>query len=425
VQEFVRSSITSLDEAQYETKNEFLGIAAPSGASVPASPAASAASSEDDARLAAERAAQVQRQQEKEAKEKRAALERRGTASATKLIDFVDATAVSEMLVSLRDGSDDIDWIVFGYTADKKSLAVVAKGSDGRSSAAQALQDNAVMYVVVKNPGSGQRCTLCKWMGKQVKPLDRASTGTHLAAVQEFVRSSITSLDEAQYETKNEFLGLSHAAEVCVVSAAHSVDDAEQLRLQAIVQSGNTGFTSKSQVSSAGFSVRRASLSSTQPAASFPDESAVVDLLQSIKDDVADVNTVILGYAAHSSASLSLIGSHMCHWNELPQFLPSDMILCVFHRKNMIINWLGASVSPLKRAKASTTFGSVVDIFSVSLFADAVELLLCLILSCSASFPITVLYMLKRLKTSRSTQLTMLLQSFLGSHLRSTRIQIM
>jgi hypothetical protein len=43
--------------------------------------------------------------------------------------------------------------------------------------------------------------------------------------------------------------------------------------------------------------------------------------------------------------------------------------LCVFHRsnkKNVVVNWLGASVAPLKRAKASTTFGSVIDIFSVS-----------------------------------------------------------
>jgi hypothetical protein len=41
------------------------------------------------------------------------------------LIDFVDAAAVSELLVSVRDGSDEIDWIVLGYSADKKSLSVI------------------------------------------------------------------------------------------------------------------------------------------------------------------------------------------------------------------------------------------------------------------------------------------------------------
>ena len=95
VQEFVRSSITALDEAQYETKNEFLGIAAVASSPAPAAHAAAAVNTEDDARLAAERDEQLQRQYEKEAKEKRAALERRGTASAAKLIDFVDAAAVS------------------------------------------------------------------------------------------------------------------------------------------------------------------------------------------------------------------------------------------------------------------------------------------------------------------------------------------
>ena len=368
VQEFVRSSITALDEAQYETKNEFLGIAAAANLQAPVAHAASAASTEDDARLAAERAAQLQRQQEKEAKEKRAALERRGTASATKLIDFVDAAAVSEQLVSIRDGSDEIDWIVFGYTADKKSLTVVAKGSNGRSAAAEALQDNAVMYVVVKNSATGQRCTLCKWMGRQVSPLQRAGTSTHLAAVQEFVRSSITILDESQYETKNEFLGQADSAAAPAASAAHLVDDAEQRRLQAIVQSGGSGFSSKSQLSNAGPPGRRASIGGSAPAVALADESAVMDLLHSIKDDGADVNTVVLGFASQSSSTLSLISSHLCKWNELPQHLPSDAIFCVFHRsnkKNVIVNWLGASVAPLKRAIASSAFGSVVDSFTV------------------------------------------------------------
>jgi hypothetical protein len=231
-----------------------------------------------------------------------------------------------------------------------------------------------VMYVVVKNSGSGQRCTLCKWMGKQVSPLQRAGTSTHLAAVQEFVRSSITALDEAQYETKNEFLGQALSDPITVAPAAHLVDDAEQRRLQAIVQSGNSGFSSKSQPSGIAHSARRSSIGGAASVASLADESAVVDILQSIKDDTADVNTVILGYAVQSSATLSLIASLMCRWDALPQHLPSDAILCVFHRsnqKNVVVNWLGASVAPLKRAKASTTFGSVVDIFSASFWHHA------------------------------------------------------
>ena len=255
------------------------------------------------------------------------------------------------------------------------------------------------MYVVVKNSASGQRCTLCKWIGKQVSPLQRAGTSTHLAAVQDFVRSSITALDEAQYETKNEFLGQPHSDAITVSSAAHHVDDAEQRRLQAIVQSGNTGFSSKNQSSSIGSSARRSSIGGAASVAALADESVVMDLLQSIKDDAADVNTVILGYTVQSSTTLSLIGSLMCRWEELSQHLPSDAILCVFHRsnkKNFIVNWLGASVAPLKRAKASTTFGSVVDIFSVIMFCIIMHFI----------FPSCFHYFLNTLPRSESSPTT-------------------
>jgi hypothetical protein len=247
-------------------------------------------------------------------------------------------------------------------------------------------------------------------MGKQVSPLQRAGTSTHLAAVQEFVRSSITALDEAQYETKNEFLGQTRADEVTVTSAAHSVDDEEQRRLQAIVQSGNSGFASRSQPTSAGSSARRSSIGGAASVAALADESSVMELLQNIKDDAADVNTVILGYNSQSSATLSLISSCMCRWDELPQHLRSDAILCVFHRsnkKNVVVNWLGASVAPLKRAKASTTFGSVVDIFSVNALHHSSYFAILSIFNTllrSVSFPITASFMLKRKKTFKNIQ---------------------
>jgi hypothetical protein len=223
--------------------------------------------------------------------------------------------------------------------------------------------------------------------------------------VQEFVRSSITALDEAQYETKNEFLGKAVSDPAPALSAAHLVDDDEQRRLQALVQSGNTGFSSKSQVSSTG--PRRGSIGGAAAVVALADENSVTDILQSIKDDVADFNTLILGYGAQSSL-LSLMGTHMCQWNEIPQHLSSDAILCVFHRsnkKNFVINWLGASVAPLKRAKASTTFGPVVDIISV-LFLHVSFLLHYIFFNGplrSVSFPITASFMPKHQQILKST----------------------
>jgi hypothetical protein len=100
----------------------------------------------------------------------------------------------------------------------------------------------------------------------------------------------------------------------------------------------------------------------------------------------------------------------MCRWDELPQHLRSDAILCVFHRsnkKNVVVNWLGASVAPLKRAKASTTFGSVVDIFSVNALHHSSYFAILSIFNTllrSVSFPITASFMLKRKKTFKNIQ---------------------
>ena len=55
---------------------------------------------------------------------------------------------------------------------------------------AEQLSDSAVMYAVIKDDESGSRCTLIKWLGKDVPALRRAGVGPHLAAVQELVRVS-------------------------------------------------------------------------------------------------------------------------------------------------------------------------------------------------------------------------------------------
>ncbi len=198
------------------------------------------------------------------------------------------------------------------YTADKKSLTVVAQGSNGRSSAAEALQDNAVMYVVVKNSASDQRCTLCKWIGKQVKPLDRASTGTHLAAVQEFVRSSITALDEAEYETKNEFLGIAAAAgpEVPVARAASaaSIEDDARLAAERAAQLQRQQENEAKEKRSA---LERRGAASAAKLIDFVDAAAVSEKLASIRDGSDEIDWIVFGYprernsGAYSSENLS------------------------------------------------------------------------------------------------------------------------
>lgn len=88
----------------------------------------------------------------------------------------------------------------------KQMLRLVASGVDGRNSAAEALLDNKVMYIVLKN-ANGTGCTLCTWTGEQTPVNQQNGSKKHPAQVQNFLKSSIRKVcfDNTQYKTKKDF----------------------------------------------------------------------------------------------------------------------------------------------------------------------------------------------------------------------------
>jgi tRNA(Arg) A34 adenosine deaminase TadA len=91
-------------------------------------------------------------------------------------------------------------------TEQKLRLVVARSGFNGRNSAVEALQDDKVMYIVLKN-SNGPGCTLCTWIGAKTPVNQQNGSKKHSAQVQFFLKSSIRKLcvDRTQYKTKDDF----------------------------------------------------------------------------------------------------------------------------------------------------------------------------------------------------------------------------
>ena len=115
--------------------------------------------------------------------------------------------------MALRQG--DFDWMMLGYAEDKKNtLRLLETGNGGREAIVDFVKDDMggaldkVMYLIIKEDYSCNKCTFVCWIGAKVPAFVKANTSTHRGAISEWVSTVIHNLREEYVHSGNDLLGL-------------------------------------------------------------------------------------------------------------------------------------------------------------------------------------------------------------------------
>jgi hypothetical protein len=124
---------------------------------------------------------------------------------------------VKELILDLREAEVDGDftWMILSYVEDKKNtLALLETGSGGRKGLVEYLRAShngaldKVLYILVKEDDSTNKCTFVCWIGCNVPAFYKASTSTHRGAISNWLSTVVHNVKEEYVQSGNDLLGL-------------------------------------------------------------------------------------------------------------------------------------------------------------------------------------------------------------------------
>eukprot|EP01121_Diplochlamys_sp_Union-15-3_P010630 TRINITY_DN2_c0_g1_i1.p1 TRINITY_DN2_c0_g1~~TRINITY_DN2_c0_g1_i1.p1 ORF type:complete len:525 (+),score=105.91 TRINITY_DN2_c0_g1_i1:71-1645(+) len=123
---------------------------------------------------------------------------------------FEDEDAIRSGIKEVRSDSNDTDWIIITYTAQKsKTLKVHSKGSDGITGLKKHLTDDMVGYCLLRTTEKIDESVTVKfvfvnWIGTKINRMQRATLGTHRGAVLGLFQPFHVDHDAEKQEELNE-----------------------------------------------------------------------------------------------------------------------------------------------------------------------------------------------------------------------------
>jgi hypothetical protein len=124
---------------------------------------------------------------------------------------------VKELILDLREAEIDGDftWMILSYVEDKKNtLSLLETGSGGRKGLVEYLRAShngaldKVLYILIKEDDSTNKCTFVCWIGFNVPAFYKASTSTHRGAISNWLSTVVHSVKEEYVQSGNDLLGL-------------------------------------------------------------------------------------------------------------------------------------------------------------------------------------------------------------------------
>ena len=132
-------------------------------------------------------------------------------------VEFEDEEGLKELCLELRELEEagDFDWMMLGYAEEKKNtLRLLETGNGGREAIVDYVKEDMggaldkVLYLVIKEDYSCNKCTFICWIGSKVPAFVKAVTSTHQGAISEWVSRVIHKLQAECVGSGNELLGL-------------------------------------------------------------------------------------------------------------------------------------------------------------------------------------------------------------------------
>mmetsp|Transcript_10200 Transcript_10200/g.29262 ORF Transcript_10200/g.29262 Transcript_10200/m.29262 type:complete len:985 (-) Transcript_10200:35-2989(-) len=132
-------------------------------------------------------------------------------------VELDDEENLKELMLDLREAdiNGDFNWMILSYAEDKKNtLALLETGNGGRKGLAEYLQtdhdgaSDKVLYLLIKEDDSSNKCTFVCWIGPGVPAMFKASASTHRGAISKWMSSVIHNLKEEYVESVNDLLGI-------------------------------------------------------------------------------------------------------------------------------------------------------------------------------------------------------------------------
>ncbi len=124
---------------------------------------------------------------------------------------------MKELILDLREAEVDGDftWMILSYVEEKKNtLSLLETGSGGRKGLVEYLRAShngaldKVLYILIKEDDSTNKCTFVCWIGFNVPAFYKASTSTHRGAISNWLSTVVHNVKEEYVQSGNDLLGL-------------------------------------------------------------------------------------------------------------------------------------------------------------------------------------------------------------------------
>ena len=131
-------------------------------------------------------------------------------------VELEDEENLKELILDLReeDINGDFTWLILSYVEDKKNtLALMETGNGRRNGLVEYLRTHhngaldKVLYILIKEDDSCNKCTFVYWIGCNVPAFYKASTSTHRGAISSWL-TSLIHMTEEFVQSGNDLLGL-------------------------------------------------------------------------------------------------------------------------------------------------------------------------------------------------------------------------
>eukprot|EP00286_Rhodomonas_abbreviata_P013112 CAMPEP_0181337936 /NCGR_PEP_ID=MMETSP1101-20121128/28336_1 /TAXON_ID=46948 /ORGANISM="Rhodomonas abbreviata, Strain Caron Lab Isolate" /LENGTH=486 /DNA_ID=CAMNT_0023448567 /DNA_START=275 /DNA_END=1732 /DNA_ORIENTATION=- len=132
-------------------------------------------------------------------------------------VEFEEEDVLKELILDLREAEvgGDFDWMLLGYAEEKKNtLQLIETGAGGREAVVEYINDSLaggldrVLYILIKEDDSTNKCTFVAWIGMNVAAFRKANTSTHRGAISNWVTRVVHNLQEEYCQSGNDLLGL-------------------------------------------------------------------------------------------------------------------------------------------------------------------------------------------------------------------------
>jgi hypothetical protein len=132
-------------------------------------------------------------------------------------VELEDEENLKELMLDLREAeiNGDFNWMILSYVENKKNtLALLETGNGGRQGLVEYLDADhngardKVLYILIKEDDSCNKCTFVSWIGIDVPAFQKASFSTHRGAISKWMTEIIHNLQEEYVQSGNDLLGL-------------------------------------------------------------------------------------------------------------------------------------------------------------------------------------------------------------------------